>query len=283
MKTVKLNNGVEMPQLGFGVYQITDAKECEQVVLDALASGYRLIDTASAYMNEEAVGRAIKNSGIPRGELFITTKLWVQDQGYEKAKRAFTRSMERLGLDYLDLYLIHQPFGDYYGSWRAMQELYSEGRIRAIGVCNFGPDRLVDLILSNEIRPAVNQVEINPFYQRTQELELMQKEHVQAESWASFAEGRNQLFQNPVLLQIAQSYGKSAAQIVLRFLLQQGIVCIPKSVHKKRIEENIQVFDFTLTDTDMENIRALDTKQSCFFSHYDPETVKAISSNVYDI
>ncbi|SFR16547.1 aldo/keto reductase [Desulfoscipio geothermicus] len=282
MQNVILNNGVEMPILGFGVYQI-DAKECEQCVYDAIMAGYRLIDTAAAYLNEEAVGRAIKQSGIPREELFITTKLWIQDAGYESTKKAFEKSLKRLQLDYLDLYLIHQPFGDVYGSWRAMEELYREGKIRAIGVSNFQMDRLVDLIVHNEVVPAVNQVETNPFCQQIESAKLMKEYNVQIESWAPFAEGRNNLFQNEVLVSLAEKYNKSVAQVVLRWLTQRGVVAIPKSVHKERIIENFNIFDFELSQEDMERIATLDTKKSCFFSHNDPEIVKWLSSVKYDI
>lgn len=278
MKNVILNNGVEMPILGFGVYQISDAAQCEQAVYDALMAGYCSIDTAAAYMNEEAVGRAIKRSGVPREELFITTKLWVQDAGYESAKKAFTKSLNKLQLDYLDLYLIHQPFGDYYGAWRAMEELYRQGKIRAIGVSNFMSDRLVDLILHNEIIPAVNQVETNPFCQQVESARLMKEYGVQIESWAPFAEGRNNLFQNDVLLSLAKKYNRSVAQIILRWLTQRDVVAIPKSVRKERIIENFSIFDFDLDSEDLEKIAALDTQESCFLSHRDPETVKMISS-----
>ena len=250
METKILNNGVEMPVLGFGVYQVDEAI-CERCVSEALATGYRSIDTAAAYMNERAVGRAVRRSGIPRGELFITTKLWVQDAGYESAKRAFAASLERLQLDYLDLYLIHQPFGDVYGAWRAMEELYREGKVRAIGVSNFQPDRLVDLILHNEVVPAVNQVETHPFCQQAEEAGIMARYGVQAEAWAPFAEGRNNLFGNEVLTDLAAKHRKSVAQVVLRWLIQRGIVVIPKSVHKERMAENIDVFDFTLPPEDM--------------------------------
>lgn len=278
MQNVTLNNGVEMPILGFGVYQVTDASECEKAVLDALEVGYRLIDTAAAYGNEEAVGKAIKKSGVPREELFITTKLWVPAVNYEGAKKAFQKSLDLLGLDYLDLYLIHQPFNDYYGAWRAMQEIYMEGKIRAIGVSNFYPDRLIDLVAHNEIVPAVNQVEVNPFFQRGKDQKIMQDKGIQIESWGPFAEGRNNLFQNEVLSAIGAQYGKSIAQVVLCWLIQRDIVCIPKSVHKDRIAQNFNIFDFVLSDEDMEQISALDTNQSCFFSHYDPEIVSWLSA-----
>ena len=277
MQKVKLNNGIEMPILGFGVYQIEDQVLCEQCVYDAIEAGYRSIDTAAAYGNEEAVGRAIKRSGIPREDLFITTKLWISDAGYDKAKKAFEASMKRLQLDYLDLYLIHQPFNDYYGAWRAMEELYKEGSIRSIGVSNFMPDRLVDLILHNEITPAVNQVETNPFYQQIEAEAFMQEKGVQIESWAPFAERKNNMFQNETLAAIASKYGKSIAQVVLRWLIQRNIVVIPKSIRKERIIENFNVFDFELTKEDMKKIAALDTNTSCFFSHRDPKMVEWLS------
>jgi 2,5-diketo-D-gluconate reductase A len=283
MQKVILNNGVEMPILGFGVYQIQDPKECEQSVYNAIMAGYRLIDTAAAYLNEEAVGRAIKRSGVPREELFITTKLWVQDAGYESTKKAFARSLERLQLDYLDLYLIHQPFGDVYGSWRAMEELNREGKIRAIGVSNFQMDRLVDLMIHNEVIPAVNQVEMHPFCQQIESAKLMKENNVQIESWGPFAEGRNNMFQNEILVSIAEKYNKSVAQVILRWLTQRGVVAIPKSVRKERIIENFNIFDFELSQEDMERIAALDTKKSLFFSHNDPEIVKLLgTSKIHD-
>ena len=282
METKTLNNGVEMPVLGFGVYQVEESV-CEQCVSDAIAAGYRSIDTASAYMNEWAVGRAIRRSGVPRGELFVTTKLWVQDAGYESTRRAFAESLERLQLDYLDLYLIHQPFGDVYGSWRAMEELYREGKIRAIGVSNFQPDRLVDLILHNEVVPAVNQVETHPFCQQIEAAAVMAAEGVQIESWAPFAEGRNNLFGNEVLVSLAAKYRKSVAQVVLRWLIQRGVIVIPKSVHPERMAENIDVFDFCLAPEDMNLIATLDTERSCFLSHRDPETVKWLGTMKYEM
>ena len=282
MEYVKLNNGVEMPVLGFGVYQVEETV-CEQCVCDAIAAGYRSIDTASAYLNERAVGRAIRRSGVPREELFITTKLWVQDAGYESTKRAFAKSLERLQLDYLDLYLIHQPFGDVYGSWRAMEELYREGAVRAIGVSNFQPDRLVDLILHNEVVPAVNQVETHPFCQQTEAAAVMASEGVQIESWAPFAEGRNNLFGNGTLVSLAAKYRKSVAQVVLRWLIQRGVVVIPKSVRPERMAENIDVFDFHLAPEDMDLIATLDTRRSCFLSHRDPETVKWLGTMKYEM
>ena len=277
-----LNNGVEMPVLGFGVYQVEETV-CEQCVCDAIAAGYRSIDTASAYLNERAVGRAIRRSGVPREELFITTKLWVQDAGYESTKRAFAKSLERLQLDYLDLYLIHQPFGDVFGSWRAMEELYREGAVRAIGVSNFQPDRLVDLILHNEVLPAVNQVETHPFCQQTEAAAVMASEGVQIESWAPFAEGRNNLFGNGTLVSLAAKYRKSVAQVVLRWLIQRGVVVIPKSVRPERMAENIAVFDFHLAPEDMDLIATLDTRRSCFLSHRDPETVKWLGTMKYEM
>jgi 2,5-diketo-D-gluconate reductase A len=282
MQKVILNNGVEMPIIGFGVYQIEDAHVCEQSVYDALIAGYRLIDTAAAYRNEEAVGRAIKRSGVPREELFITTKLWIQDAGYENAKKAFAKSLERLQLDYLDLYLIHQPFGDVYGSWRAMQELYREGKVGAIGVSNFQMDRLVDLIIHNEVIPAVNQVETHPYCQQSESAVIMKEHNVQIESWAPFAEGRNNMFQNEALVSITEKHSKTVAQVILRWLIQRGIVVIPKSVHKERIIENFNIFDFELDQEDMKLITTLDTKKSLFLSHTDPETVKWLSNLNFD-
>ena len=278
MQTVTLNNGVKMPILGFGVYQIPDADECEQAVYEALLAGYRLIDTAAGYLNEEAVGRAIKRSGVPREELFITTKIWVQDAGYESAKLAFAKSLKKLQLDYLDLYLIHQPFGDYYGTWRAMEELYREGKIRAIGVSNFMPDRLMDLMVHNEIAPAVNQIETHPFYQQPESSAFLKKQDVQHQSWAPFAEGRNNLFSNELLTSIAEKHRKSVAQVVLRWMVQREIVVIPKSVRKERITENFNIFDFTLSADDMKQISALDTRQSLFLSYHDPEVAKMMGN-----
>ena len=277
-----LNNGVEMPVLGFGVYQVEETV-CEQCVCDAIAAGYRSIDTASAYLNERAVGRAIRRSGVPREELFITTKLWVQDAGYESTKRAFAKSLERLQLDYLDLYLIHQPFGDVYGSWRAMEELYREGAVRAIGVSNFQPDRLGGLLLPNEGGPDAPQVETHPFCQQTEAAAVMASEGVQIESWAPFAEGRNNLFGNGTLVSLAAKYRKSVAQVVLRWLIQRGVVVIPKSVRPERMAENIAVFDFHLAPEDMDLIATLDTRRSCFLSHRDPETVKWLGTMKYEM
>jgi 2,5-diketo-D-gluconate reductase A len=283
MQSVKLNNGVEMPLLGFGVYQIPDAAECEQSVYEAIQAGYRLIDTAAAYTNEEAVGKAIKRSGVPREDLFITTKLWIQDAGYENAKKAFEKSLQKLQLDYLDLYLIHQPFGDVYGSWRAMEELYQEGRTRAIGVSNFYPDRLIDLIVHNKVVPAVNQIETHPFNQQIETQKFLQKNGVQIQSWGPFAEGKNNMFSNELLTSIATKYKKSVAQVILRWLTQRGVVVIPKSVRKERIEENFRVFDFELSSEDMDAIATLDTKQSLFIDHRNPETVKWLGEAKFEI
>lgn len=278
MKNIILNNGLEMPLLGFGVYQIPDARECENSVLNALEAGYRLIDTAAAYGNEEAVGKAIKKSKIPREDLFVTTKLWVSDTGYEKTKKAFETSLEKLQLDYLDLYLIHQPYGDVYGSWRAMEELYGEGRIKAIGVSNFHPDRLIDLIIHNKIVPAINQIETHPFNQQIETQNFFKENNVQLESWGPFAEGKNDMFSNKLLVSIAAKYNKSVAQVILRWLTQRGVVAIPKSVKKERIAENIDIFDFELSLEDIDVISILDTKKSVFFDHRDPEIVKWIGS-----
>ena len=274
MQTVCLNNGVQMPLEGFGVFQATDAAQCEQAVSDALEAGYRLIDTAAAYMNEEAVGNAIRTSDIPRKDLFITTKLWVQDADYESAKKAFETSLNKLGLEYLDLYLIHQPFHDYYGAWRAMEELYKEGRIRAIGVSNFYPDRLVDLCVNAEIIPAVNQVECHPFFQQKDALKVMKEYGVQPEAWGPFAEGKNNFFQNPILAEIAAKYGKSVAQVALRWNVQRGVVVIPKSVHKERIQENFNIWDFELSDKDMETISDMDIGHSEIINHFTADTAK---------
>ena len=274
MKYVTLNNGVKMPILGFGVFQIDDMKECEEAVYNALKAGYRLIDTAASYRNEEAVGRAIKRSGIPREEIFVTTKLWVSDANYEKAKLAFETSLKKLDLEYIDLYLIHQPFNDVYGAWRAMTELYKEGKIKAIGVSNFYPDRLVDFILNNEIVPAVNQVETHPLNQQVKANEIMKEYGVQIESWGPFAEGKNGIFTNEILSEIGKKYNKSVAQVILRWLIQRDVVVIPKSVRKERIEENFNVFDFELNSEDMEKISELDKKESLFLNHDDVEIVK---------
>ena len=260
VQSIRLNNGVSMPMEGFGVFQIPE-EHCEQAVRDAITAGYRLIDTASSYQNEKAVGRAIRSCGLPREELFITTKAYIQQMGYEKTKEAFAQSLDNLGLTHLDLYLIHMPFGDYYGSWRALEELYQAGRIRAIGVCNFLPDRLLDLCYNAKILPQINQIERHPHYQRAEDLALMQELHVQPEAWAPFAEGLKGMFTEPVLLEIAQKYGKTPAQIILRWNVQQGVIVIPKSVHKERMEENLAIWDFVLDDGDMAQIALLD--QNC--------------------
>jgi diketogulonate reductase-like aldo/keto reductase len=282
MQKVVLNNRVEMPILGFGVFQITNLEECERSVYDALRTGYRLIDTAAAYLNEEAVGRAIKRSGVTRNELFVTTKLWIQDAGYETAKKAFEKSLKRLQLDYLDLYLIHQPFGDTYGAWRAMEELYKDGRVRAIGVSNFQPDRIMDLIVHNEVVPAVNQIETHPFCQQIETQKFLKANGVQIESWGPFAEGKNNIFQNELLLSIARKHGKTVGQVILRWLIQRGVVVIPKSVHIDRIVENFNVFNFELSPEDMEAIVTLDRKVSSFFDHRDPEVVKWLGNMKID-
>jgi len=287
MQKVVLNNGVEMPILGYGVYQITDLEQCEQCVYEAIKAGYRLIDTAAAYMNEKAVGKAIKRaieeSIVKREDLFITTKLWIQDAGYESTKKAFEKSLKKLQLDYIDLYLIHQPFGDVHCAWRAMEELYKEGLVRAIGVSNFYPDRLMDLIVHHEVVPAVNQIEIHPFCQQTESIEFMKKYNVQPEAWDPFAEGRNNIFQNEVLASIAKKYNKTVAQVILRWLIQRGIVTIPKTVHRERMIENIGIFNFELSQEDVEKIATLDTKKSLFLSHNDPETVKWLSTIKFEI
>lgn len=275
--TVTLHNGVEMPILGFGVFQIPP-DETEQAVSTALEVGYRHFDTAASYQNEEAVGRALRSSGLAREELFVTTKLWIQVPGEANARTAFQRSLERLGLDHVDLYLIHQPFGDYYSAWRAMEQLHAEGLARAIGVSNFHPDRLVDLIEHNEITPAVNQIEIHPFFQRRTDQELMRTHGVQPESWGGFAEGKNGLFTDPVLTEIANAHDKSVAQVVLRWLIQREIVTIPKSVRRERMAENLDVFDFTLDDAAMNRIATMDTGASAFFDHRDPAMVSWLNS-----
>ena len=274
--SVTLNNGLQMPLLGFGVFQITDAAACERSVADALQTGYRLIDTAAAYGNEEAVGNAIKIAGKAREEVFITTKLWIQDAGYERAKEAFERSLRRLQLEYLDLYLIHQPYGDVHGAWRAMEALYREGRVRAIGISNFYPDRVMDLIVHNDVVPAVNQIETHPFNQQIETQKFLEEQKVQIESWGPFAEGKHDIFRNALLSSIAGKHGKSVAQVILRWLTQRGIVAIPKSVRRERIEENFNVFDFGLGPEDMEAIATLDTRTSSFFDHRDPAMVKRL-------
>jgi len=277
MQKIVLNNGVEMPILGFGVFQIADLAECERSVRNAIDVGYRLIDTAASYGNEESVGNAIKASGVPRDELFVTTKLWIADTGFEKTKRAFDRSMKRLQLDYLDLYLIHQPYGDVFGSWRAMEELYGEGRIKAIGVSNFHPDRVMDFMVHNEVAPAVDQIETHPFHQQVETQKLLTENNVQIESWGPFAEGKNNIFGNELLVSIAEKHGKTVAQIILRWLTQRNIIVIPKSVRKDRMAENFDIFNFELTQEDMDSIKQLDTGTSLFFDHRDPAMVKLLS------
>ena len=276
MQTVKLNNGVEMPILGFGVYQVPDHNECERVVSEALETGYRLIDTAQAYFNEEAVGSAIKKSGVDRKDIFLVTKVWVSNGGYEKAKASIDESLKKLQTDYLDLILIHQPFNDYYGTYRAMEEAYKNGKTRAIGVSNFYPDRFVDLSHFCEIQPMINQVETHVFQQQKAAKEIMKKHNTQIMSWGPFAEGKNNYFQNETLKQIGEKYGKSVAQVALRFLTQEGVIVIPKSTHKNRMEENFNIFDFELSSDDLDKIRALDTGKSLFCDHYSPEFVEFI-------
>ncbi|MBD0375526.1 MAG: aldo/keto reductase [Flavisolibacter sp.] len=274
MQKVKLNNGVEMPILGFGVFQIPDAEECERSVYEAIQTGYRLIDTAASYQNEEAVGKAIKRSGVPREELFITTKLWIPSNGYEGTKAAFEKSLNRLQLDYLDLYLIHQPYGDVHGSWRAMEELYAEGRVRAIGVSNFQQDRIMDLIVHNKVVPAINQIETHPFNQQIEMQKFLEENNVQMQSWGPFAEGKNDLFRNELLHSIGKKYNKSVARVVLRWLIQRNVIAIPKSVRKERMAENFNIFDFQLSREEMEAIATLDQKISFFFDHRDSTMVK---------
>lgn len=277
MEYVTLSNGVKMPLEGFGVFQVPEATVCEQAVRDALSVGYRLIDTAAAYFNEEAVGAAIRKSGIPREELFITTKLWVQDAGYESAKKAFETSMRKLGLDYLDLYLIHQPMNDYYGAWRAMEELYEAGKIRAIGVCNFYPDRLTDLCMNAKIAPMVNQVELHPFFVQTGAIENMKSLNVRPEAWGPMAEGKHGIFTHPVLTEIGRKYGKTAAQVALRWNAQRGVVIIPKSTHRERMEENFSIWDFALSEEDMTAVAALDLGRSEIIDHSTAETAKFLN------
>jgi 2,5-diketo-D-gluconate reductase A len=282
MQTVTLSNGVEMPILGFGVYQVP-AEQTEDVVAQALDTGYRHIDTAASYQNEKAVGRALGSSGIPRGELFVTTKLWMEHAGYDATKAAFGRSLDRLGLDYVDLYLIHQPFNDYYGAWRAMEELLQQGRVRAIGVSNFLPDRLVDLIAHNEVTPAVNQIETHVFYQRGEDHRIMREYGVQHESWGPFAEGRNDVFTDPTLTSIGQAHGKSVGQVVLRWLIQRDVIVIPKSVRTQRMQENFEVFDFELSTDEVDRITAMDNGESLFFDHRDPAIVSQFSQRHLDV
>ena len=276
MEYVTLNNGVKMPVLGYGVYQIEPA-ECERCVLDAVSAGYRLIDTAQAYHNEEGVGNAVRKCGIPREELFITTKVWISNAGYDKAKVSIDDSLRKLRTDFIDLLLIHQPFGDYYGTYRAMTEAYKAGKVRAIGVSNFYPDRLIDICQFSEVIPMVNQVETHPFNQQAGAKEIMKKYGVQIESWGPFAEGKKNMFHQPVLAEIGAKHGKSVAQVILRFLIQSGVVVIPKSTHKERMAQNLDVFDFMLTEEDMQRIVELDEAESAFFSHYDPETVEFLT------
>ena len=278
IESVKLNNGIEMPLEGFGVFQVPDPAVCEQAVLDAIATGYRLIDTAAAYMNEEAVGRAIAKCGVPREALFITTKLWVQDASYEGAKQAIETSMKKLGLDYIDLYLIHQPMGDYIGAYRAMEEAYKAGKLKAIGVCNCYPQVLADICETVEIKPAVNQVELHPFFQQENALTLMKEYGVHPEAWGPFAEGNHGIFTHPVLTAIGQKYGKSAAQVALRWNVQRGVTVIPKSVHKERMEQNINIWDFQLSDEDMAEIAKLDIGHSEIVDHSDPKFVQMLHS-----
>ncbi len=283
MKEVILNNGVRMPILGYGVFQIPDPQECERCVIDAIEAGYRLIDTAASYLNEEAVGRGIKTSKVPREQLFVTTKLWVQDAGFERTKQAIDKSLRRLQLDYLDLYLIHQPFGDVHGSWRAMQDAYHAGKLRAIGVSNFHPDRLMDIKAFNEVAPAINQVEVNPYLQQTESAAFMREIGVQPEAWAPFAEGRNNLFKNDVLVELARDHGKSVGQVVLRWLVQRDIVALAKSARKERMLENLDLFDFELSEADVARIAGLETGASSFFSHRDPAMVKWMSERRLDV
>ena len=274
--TVKLNNGVEMPTLGFGVFQVPDLNEAEKAVTEAIDTGYRLIDTAAAYQNEEAVGKAIKNSSVNRDDIFVTSKLWVSDFNYERAKKGIDTSLQKLGLDYMDLYLLHQPYGDTMGAWRALEEAQKEGKVRAIGVSNFYADQLQDLMLTMPVKPALNQIEVNPWYQQDAEVKFAQSQDVRVEAWAPFAEGKHDIFKNETIAEIAAKYGKSNGQVILRWLLQRGITVIPKSVHQKRMAENIDVFDFELTDDDMKKMASLDKNESQFFDHRDPVTIEQI-------
>jgi 2,5-diketo-D-gluconate reductase A len=283
MQTVALNNETSMPVVGYGVFQIADARECTRCVIDAIQAGYRHVDTAASYMNEAAVGQGIKNSGVAREQLFVTTKLWVQQTGYQHTQRAIDDSLRRLQLDHLDLYLIHQPYGDVHGSWRAMQDAYRSGKLRAIGVSNFQPDRLMDIVAFNEIKPAVNQIEVNPFQQQGESIAFMRDLGVQAEAWAPFAEGRNNLFQNELLKAIADKHGKTIGQVVLRWVIQLGVVALAKTVSKERMVENLAIFDFELDVDDIAKITTLDTGTSSFFSHRDPKIVKWMSERKLDI
>lgn len=283
MSNIILSNGIEIPLLGFGVFQITDPAECERAVIDAIDVGYRLIDTAASYQNETQVGNALRVSGIARNELFITTKLWLQDANYEGAKAQFERSLNRLQLDHIDLYLIHQPYGDVHGAWRAMEELQAAGKVRAIGVSNFTPDRLADLMAFNRVQPAVNQVEVNPFNQQLHAVSWMKAKGIQPQAWAPFAEGRNNLFSNPVLTAIGKQYGKSVGQVVLRWLIQRGAISLAKSVRKERMQENIAVLDFELSDADVNKITAMDTATSSFFSHRDPAMVEWLTARKLNV
>ena len=277
MEFVTLNNGVKMPKVGFGVYRIKDHKQCKQALLDAIDAGYRLIDTAQSYGNEEAVGKAIQETSVPRNELFITTKVWVANYGYDKTKASVEESLKKMQLDYIDLVLLHQPFNDYYGAYKALVDLYKEGKIKAIGVSNFYPDRLVDLVLYSEVKPAVNQVEVNVFHQQIEAQTYNEKYGVQMEAWAPFAEGRNNMFTNPELKAIGDRYGKTVAQVILRWLVQRGIVPLAKSVKKERMQENINIFDFELNYEDMEIIESMNRNKSCFFDHYNAATVEMIA------
>ena len=282
MQIVKLNNGVEIPILGFGVFQITDPTECERSVIEAIQAGYCHIDTATSYQNEEAVGKGIKQSGVDREKLFITTKLWIQSNGFDGTIKAFENSLKRLQLDYIDLYLIHQPYGDVYGEWRAMEELYQQGKIRAIGVSNFQPDRIMDLMIHNKITPAVNQIEVNPFHQQIDTQKFFEENSVMVEAWAPFAEGKNNIFQNEILLSIAAKHNKSVAQVILRWVVQRGIIALAKTVRKERMIENISVFDFELDAEDIAAIATLNTKSSSFFDHRDPKMVKWLGERKLD-
>ena len=283
MQNVKLNNGVEIPILGFGVFQITDLTECERSVVDAIQTGYNHIDTAAAYLNEEAVGRGIKRSGVAREKLFVTTKLWIKSNGSEGTKRAFENSLKRLQMDYIDLYLIHQPYGDVFGEWRVMEELYQQGKVRAIGLSNFPPDRIMDLMVHNKITPAVNQIEVNPFHQQIETQKFLQDNGVQVEAWAPFAEGKHNIFQNELLLAIGAKHNKSVAQVIVRWLLQRGIIVLAKTTHKERMMENFTVFDFELDADDMAAITTLDTKTTSFFDHRNPEMVKWLGTRELDV